>query len=460
MFKQPVVYVDIETSGGSPVKSKIIEVGAIRVEDGVITNQYRSFVNPAMPLPYWITKITGITDADLIQAPYFDDIAYQLNSILDGAIFIAHNVRFDYSFIKKQLESCGYNFRPKLLCTVRLSRALYPEAQGHSLEKIILRHNIKVDSRHRAFDDAKAIKDFAELAYKEHGSDIFKEAISRQVKAQTIPPNLAESAIKDTTNHNGVYVFEDEAGRPLYIGKSKQTRSRVLSHFRQDITNSKEMKLSQSVHNLRIIKTSTELEALLLESKMVKELMPLHNRQLRSQRELTILIKQVNESGYINLKIESVKSVDPKLINSIYGVYTSRKKAKAALETKLRTYSLCPKLMGLEKTNKACFVYQLGKCSGACINKEDPSTYNQRLETAMQRSRLDNWPYEGAIKIKDGHNSGIVVDKWIIIGRLTNLKNKTSYKSLPAFFDLDTYRILRSYITKNSSSIKPMPMAS
>ncbi|HET9098628.1 MAG TPA: 3'-5' exonuclease, partial [Candidatus Saccharimonadales bacterium] len=154
MFSEPVVYVDLETTGVSAQRAKIIEVGAIRVEDGEVVEEFKSFINPGAPIPYFITNITGITDADVVQAPYFEDIAYQLDQILKGAIFIAHNVRFDYSFIKNQLESSGYKFRPKMLCTVRLSRALYPEARGHSLEKIILRHGLRVSARHRAYDDA------------------------------------------------------------------------------------------------------------------------------------------------------------------------------------------------------------------------------------------------------------------------------------------------------------------
>ena len=456
MFEKPVVFVDIETSGGSPTKSNIIEVGAIRVEGGVVTDELKTFVNPGVPLPYWITKITGITDADLVQAPYFDDVAYQLHTILDGATFIAHNVRFDYSFIKRQLEACGYSFKPQLLCTVRLSRALYPEAQGHSLEKVIQRHGIKVSARHRAFDDALAIKNFAELAYREHGPENFQTAVALQTKTQTIPPNLQSGALQNVTNKPGVYIFEDEAGRPLYVGKSKQLRTRLMSHFREDTVNGKEMKLSQTVHNIRTMETSTELEALLLESKMVKELLPLHNRQLRSQRELAIVVRHVDETGYANLKIEAVKQVDPAILTSVYGVYTSRSKAKAALETKLRTYGLCPKLMSLEKTDRACFAYQLGKCLGTCIGKEAPEAYNQRLETAMQRTRIENWPFSGAVSIQDGEHSSLVVDRWIIIGRDT----KNGFKTLPALFDIDTYRILRSYITRHagSTTIKPVTL--
>jgi DNA polymerase-3 subunit epsilon len=449
MFNDPVVYVDIETTGISATKAKIIEIGAIRVDNGLVS-EYKTLVNPGSNLPHYISKITGIQDSDLSGAPYFDEIADELNSFLSGAVFIAHNVRFDYSFIKRQLESCGYKFRPKMICTVRLSRALYPAASGHSLEKLISRHQIEVSSRHRAYDDAKAIKDFSELAYAQHGAEAFAAAIHLQDRAQTLPPNLNQSELNEIKDTPGVYVYEDENGMPLYVGKSKKLRTRLQSHFYNDIASTKEMKLSQSVHHIRTIETSSELEALLMESKMVKELLPIHNRQLRRQRELSVLTKYVDQLGYINLKLENVKHLEPEMIDSVYGVYTSSRKAKSALEIKLRTFNLCPKLLGLERTNRGCFLSALGKCNGACKGNEAPETYNSRLETAMQRSKIEAWPYSGPIKIKQDSNSCLIVDKWIIVGKIVGPSGKL--KPLPALFDIDTYRILRSFVSQNASS--------
>lgn len=452
MFSEPVVYVDLETTGVSAQRAKIIEVGAIRVEDGEVVEEFKSFINPGAPIPYFITNITGITDADVVQAPYFEDIAYQLDQILKGAIFIAHNVRFDYSFIKNQLESSGYKFRPKMLCTVRLSRALYPEARGHSLEKIILRHGLRVSARHRAYDDAKAIKDFSELAYKEHGAIKFSEAIKRQLRASTIPPNLKHD-IKSVTSNPGVYVYEDEAGRPLYVGKSKNLKQRLSSHFTSDISSVKEMKMSQSVHSIKTIETGSELEALLLESKMVKELLPLHNRQLRRQRELAVVSKTVAEDGYIRLTTESVRQLDQQNLENVYGVYTSLAKARTALETKCRAFNLCPKLLGLEKSSRACFLSQLGKCRGACSAKESAEVYNARLEIAMERSRIDSWPYDGPVRISESDISAIEVDKWVILRRIYG---NSKVQNLHPVFDLDNYKILRGYLLKNPASVKPL----
>jgi DNA polymerase-3 subunit epsilon len=373
MFEEPVVYLDIETSGGSLATSRIIEVAAIRVENQEIVEEFTTLLNPGTSIPSWITNLTGITTNDVAPAPFFEDIAYQLLQILDGATFIAHNVRFDYSYIKKELQACGYEYNPKLLCTVRLSRALYPECKGHSLEKIIARHAISVSARHRAYDDALAIKDFSELAYHEKGVEAFQAAVQKQFKTRSMPPNLREADLAAIGHTPGVYVFEDKEGSPLYVGKSVNLRNRVLSHFNQDTKHVKEMQLSLGVHTVRTVETKTELEALLLESSMVKDLLPIHNRKLRRVKSHFVFLKSTDEQGYTTIRIADVDLSEQADLSQIYGMYASRAKAKAALEEKRQTYRLCPKLLGLEHGKGACFMYQLGKCPGACKGSEPPS---------------------------------------------------------------------------------------
>jgi DNA polymerase-3 subunit epsilon len=458
MFSEPVIYLDIETSGGNFMSSRITEIGAIRVENEKIVDEFKSLVNPGHPLPYWITKLTGITDNDLVHAPYFEDIAYQLNTFLDGAVFIAHNVRFDYSYIKRELAAAGYSYSPKLLCTVRLSRAIYPEHKGHSLEKIINRHAISVSARHRAYDDALAIKDFTELAYAEKGADVFLSAVAKQIKTPTLPPHLGQDALSGITNTPGVYIFEDEHGQPLYVGKSVNLRNRVLSHFRQDIHESKEMKLSTTLHSVRVIETPNELQALLLESSLVKELQPLHNRQLRRIKSHFVLVKQTDASGYITIGIADMDLASCNDLNSIYGMYATRSKAKASLENSLRTFQLCPKLLGLEKTTSACFLYQLGKCRGACIGSELPETYNTRLQLALERTKIEKWPFKTAVSLAEADGNGIVIYNWMILGYLSPLKDgEPGYQPIERRFDIDTYRILRGFLKNNLARLTVKP---
>jgi DNA polymerase-3 subunit epsilon len=454
MFDGPAVFVDIETNGGNGDRGRITEIACIRVENGEITDEYTTLVNPGAPLPRWITTLTGITDADLAQAPYFDDIADDLHRILDGAIFVAHNVRFDYSFIKRQLEASGYKFRPKLFCTVRMSRALYPEHKGHSLEKIIARHRIPVDARHRAYDDTKAMLDFVNLAIAEKGMDAFNQSVATQFKTKTLPPNVDEKQFANIPQTPGVYIFEDAEGAPLYVGKSVNLRQRVMSHFASDTKIAKEMKLSQSSHNISFIQTETEIEALLLESAKVKELQPIHNHMLRRKTQQTVLVRKFTDDGYLKMALENRDLNETTELGDIYGVYPSKSGAKTRLEELVKTFDLCPKLMDLEKATSACFRYHLGYCKGACIGKENVERYNRRVEYALERSKIDSWPFAGELALKISETKALIIDQWVIKGYLTAIEDgSTAIERIKNGFDIDTYKILRAYIRQHKSHV-------
>jgi DNA polymerase III subunit epsilon len=454
MFESPAVFVDIETNGGNGDRGRITEIALIRVEHGEVVEEFTSLVNPGGPIPYWITRLTGITNADVADAPYFDEIAPEVFRILDGAIFVAHNVRFDFSFVKRQLEASGFVFRPKLFCTVRMSRKLYPENSGHSLEKIINRHGISTADRHRAYADAKAIFDFTQLAIQEKGMDAFREAIALQMKTKTLPPNVDEAQFANIPQTPGVYIFEDKEGMPLYVGKSVNLRTRVMSHFANDTKIAKEMKLSLSSHSISFIETETEIEALLLESAKVKELQPIHNRMLRRTTQQAVLVKSKTEDGYTSIAVENRQLDQETELENIYGVYTSRMKAKARLESLMKTFQLCPKLLGLEKSNSACFRYHLGLCKGACIGKEPAELYNRRVEYALERSKIEAWPFKGELSVAISKTKALVIDQWIVKGYITALEDGSTYlERISNGFDMDTYKIIRSYLRTHKSDI-------
>lgn len=452
MFSEPAVFVDIETNGKMGESGKIIEIGVLRVEDGKIVEEFQSFVNPGGQIPIWIEKLTGISNNDLVLAPYFDDIAETLKRLFDGAIFVAHNVRFDYSFLKSHFAGTGFTYRPKLFCTVRMSRALYPDVQGHSLEKIIKRHGLTTTNRHRAFDDAKAIYDFTWLAIEEKGLEPFLASVQSQLRTKSLPPNVHENTIVNLPERPGVYIFNDEAGQPLYVGKSVNIRERVRSHFTNDTRVVKEMKLSQRTYSIESIETDTEIEALLLESAKVKELRPLFNRQLRRVTKQSVLMKAYDEHGYLTLTIESKALSELTDIENVYGVYTSRMQAKSALESITKIFQLCPKLMALEKTNRACFRYQLGICKGACVQAEPPEVYNRRAELALERSKVESWPFKSKIAVKISETKSLIVDQWVIEGIL-KYDFEPIMERIGNGFDIDTYKILRQFIRTHRGSV-------
>lgn len=453
MFDRPAVFADIETTGLGARSGKIIEIALIRVENDQIVEEFHSLVNPGQHLPDWISSLTGILDKDLQNQPYFNEIADKVAKICEGAVFIAHNVRFDYSFIKNHLLESGYIFKPELLCTVRLSRALYPAERSHKLENLIRRHGIKVPARHRAYEDAKALWDFCNIAYEEHGQELFATAIAKQIKRRSLPPNLLPETLNKLSNSPGVYIFEDEDGKPLYVGKSIHLRQRVMSHFSSDTEIDKEMKMSLNVHNIKTIETPNELDALLLESRLVKELLPLYNRKLRRTRKYVALLRKVNNDKYFSITINDIDLADCNTAD-LYGIYETRGKARAALLSHQQTFSICPKFLGLENGKGPCFQYHLGRCSGACMGKEDYTKHNLRLELALKRSKIEVWPYDEPVCVehKGQEGNGIIVDQWKVIGQIE--QNQVIKDASFGIFDLDNYRILRSYLSNKKDQLK------
>ena len=453
MFEGDAVFVDIETNGGNGSHGRVIEIAALKVTGGKITDSFTSLINPGSDIPYWITRLTGITNHDLVDAPYFSDIAAQLHDFMAGSFFVAHNVLFDYSFLKREFTAAGYEFTPKLFCTVKMSRALWTEHRGHSLEKIITRHAIPVSARHRAYDDAKAMYDFVALTVAAKGREAFLENIARQLKTKSLPPHVDESVILNLPESPGVYIFEDNAGAPLYVGKSVNIRARVRSHFANATSIAKELKMTLASHNVTYTTTETEVEALLLESAKVKELQPLFNRQLRRTTKQSVFLRDFNADDYETIRIENTNLAEHRMLQNIYGVFGTKSQAKAQLEAAAKTFQLCPKLLGLEKSAGACFRYQLGLCKGACIGKESAELYNRRVVLALERSKIESWPFKAEVIVRISETRSIIVDQWVVTSVVEHAFDEPVFTPLDSGFDIDTYKIIRRYIRAHPEAV-------
>lgn len=454
-----LVFVDIETNGLNHIRGRVIEVAAIRVEAGVVVREFSRLVDPETELPHFITKLTGITSTDLKGAPCFRDIAEELHDILAGAVFVAHNVRFDYSFLKQEFRRIGKEFTPKQLCTVRLSRALYPQHRSHKLQSLIDRHALQVSARHRAYDDADALRQFLHIARRSFAAEIIDAAIAQQIRRPSVPKGIDPQLLSSLPEGPGVYIFEDEAGRPIYIGKSVHIKQRVASHFTRDHAATQEFKIAQHIKHITVHETSGELEALLLESQLIKELQPLYNKRLRRLNKLILAKQRLDDEGYVTVSLEEASIIEPHEAPHILAVFASRGKAKDALQTLAKEAELCPKLCGLEKARSACFWRQLKKCRGACAGEELTESYNQRLLDAFARRRVEAWPFGGAVllqeKTDDTATHGIVVDQWCVMAHIKQEAYcEPVVRRLPAVFDLDTYAILRSFVANKTARLR------
>jgi len=442
-----LAFVDVETTGGDPGNDRIIEIAVIRVENGRVVKTWDSLVDPGCYIPPEITRITGIKADDLVHAPVFRNISDQVEELLADCVFTAHNARFDYGFVKAELNRVGCKFVGKQLCTVRLSRSLFPQYRRHNLDELMVRFNLSSPNRHRALADARVIHDFYHLALTQSGETKFLKALSEILLHPATPANVGQSVLDNLPEAPGVYIFYGESGMPLYIGKSHNIKSRVMSHLTASLQDAGQLRLSREVTDIEYEVTGGDLSALLRESELVKKLQPLHNRQLRSVSSL-IFLKPEYINNYKTISLVSGQNPLP----GILGVFKTSDQAKDFLHQKSREYNLCEKLLGLEKTRSTCFASHLGKCT-ACTNEEDPLKYNLRFDMAFSDNKIPDWYYDGPVVIHEG-DSSLVFDNWRYLGSI----DSESYELLPGIFDLDTYKILRHFLRdpKNQTKISLM----
>jgi DNA polymerase-3 subunit epsilon len=219
----------------------------------------------------------------------------------------------------------------------------------------------------------------------------------------------------------GVYIFYGQNNVPLYIGKSINLKERILSHFSNTLSSSIEMRISQQIERIETITTSGELGALLKESFLIKQMQPIYNRKLRISRKLLALFKSTTKEGYETVQISSLDSIPVESLDSIMGIFRSKRQVKNFLIQLTQTHQLCEKLLGIEKASTACFGYRLGRCNGACIQEEKPLKYNLRFTEAFSKNKLKPWPFKGPVVIEEKNqinekNEAIVIDKWCYLG--------------------------------------------
>jgi len=283
---QPLAFVDLETTGTHPGFDRITEVGIVTLTDGVL-EEWSSLVDPECRVPPAIEALTGITSAMVRGAPTFAERADEIEQRLAGRLFIAHNARFDQGFLKAEFARRGIRFQPRVLCTARLSRRLYPGFQRHNLDALIGRFGIDCSARHRALGDARVLVRFLAAVRAEVAPEALEAAIAHQLARPSLPPHLPAGMLEALPDAPGVYVFHAEDGAPLYVGKSVRLRTRVASHFRADQHEPKERRLAQQVHSISHELCAGELSALLRESRLVKELAPVYNRRCAAPERCT-----------------------------------------------------------------------------------------------------------------------------------------------------------------------------
>jgi DNA polymerase-3 subunit epsilon len=454
VLTERLVFLDLETTGATATHDRITEVGLIEVDRGRLAGEWSTLVNPGTSIPPAIQSLTGITNQMVAHAPSFADISRELHCRLDGKLLVAHNARFDYGFLRNEFQRAGIRYASRVLCTVKLSRRLFPHHQRHNLDTLIARHGVTCDARHRALGDARVLWQLAQCWHRELEAATISGAVRGLTKAPTVPAGLPGNAFDDIPEGPGVYLFYGENDSALYVGKSVNLRNRVMSHFSGDYRVAKDMRIAQQVKRIDWIRTAGELGALIQESHLIKRLAPVYNQRLRRSTDLCSWHWRAQEKDGAP-QLVSADDLDPAQLGELYGLFRSRRSAIETLREIATTHELCPILLGLEKKTGPCFAYQIKRCRGACVGAESSAQHALRLGQALASMRMQPWPFRGRIGVRetaiDSETAELhVLDRWCYLGTVRSeqeLHDMETTRARPVF-DLDTYKILTRFLNQ------------
>ena len=449
-----LAYIDVETTGSQPGRDRVTEVGIVITDNHEIVEEWQSLVNPGTYIPEFIQSLTGITPEMLESAPPFERIADDIRRLLDGRIFIAHNAKFDYGFIRNEFRRLDKEFNSPVACTVKLSRLLYPQQKRHNLDTLISVHDIECMQRHRALDDARALPMIVSRMIEAKGQQAIKDAIEHQLRSSNLPAHIDQQAVKRLPHGPGVYLFYGEDDALLYVGKSINIHNRVLSHFSNANNNDRSMRLVDQLRRIEHINTAGELGALLLEAELIKTRQPLFNRRLRRNKALMSIYW--DNTVPAKPQIVDTDSLQVSEMSKLYGLFRNRRQATQRLRKIAEEHELCHKLTGLEKGKGVCFAHQLGKCRGVCAGKEPELQHRMRMQQALSSIKLETWPYDSRLGIREtnhmtGQQSIHVVDQWRLIASVDNQADLNTLDPAAPLepLDIDTYKILVRHINND-----------
>lgn len=424
---------DIETTGGQYNEEGITEIAIYKFDGHEIVDQFISLVNPEKPIQPFVVKLTGINNGMLQNAPKFYEVAKRIIEITEGTILVAHNAHFDYRILRTEFSRLGYDFQRHNLCTVELAKKLLPEQESHSLGKLVRALGIPMADRHRAAGDALAtVKLFKMLLAKDLEKEIVKEFIKTEVEKGLAPKLL--DIVSKLPSKTGIYYIHKENGDIIYIGKSRNIKKRVNQHFTG--TTSKCKKIQLEVFDVTFEETGSELIALLKESEEIKVNKPVYNRSQKKTIFPWSLYLATDTEGYHSIKMQRTDSRKMEIVS-----FASPSEAQSTLFKITEKYALCQKINQLETVKTNCFPFQLKQCHGACIGKEIPELYNERVKTFLDEHNFEN---HNMIVIERGRTleerSAVLIEDGLLKGY--------------AFYDLN-YQISHIDILKNI--LIPMP---
>lgn len=394
--KRIFTIIDVETSGKGIRNNRITEICIVRMEDGEIADKFVSLVNPEQHIPNYITELTGIDDEMVSSAPIFAEIAEEVIRLTKDAVFVAHNVSFDFHVVRSEFKYLGYNYERLKLCTVKLSRKLIPNLFSYSLGKLCDSLSIPLLDRHRAEGDTDAtVILFQRLLSLDEDFKAIDAALKPKEIVSRLPTHINNSHLDILPRAAGVYKFQDIEGNIIYVGKAKNIKKRVLSHFQSRV--SKELFLCGETHSIDFEITGSELLALLLEADLIQKLLPKYNTVQKKKRTAFHIKSYFTKAGVLQMAVEECPAV-----HEPTELFFTKGAAKKKLEKLCENFTLCPKFCGLQRKKGRCSHIKFTDCLGVCCDEEKVNEYNQRANQALSTLKAETESY--LIKEKGRHH--------------------------------------------------------
>ncbi len=437
--------IDVETSGKS---NKITEISVFKYDGTQVIDEFTSLVNPEVYIPDYITSLTGIDNATVADAPTFAEVANDILAITEGTTFVAHNVNFDYNVIRNEFKALGIDFNRKKLCTVRLSRKLLPGHKSYSLGKLCKSLDITIVDRHRARGDAEATVILFEMLLNQEAADkVFADFLKKSSKEATLPSHLPTSVFNKLPNSAGIYYFKNKKGEIIYIGKAKDIKKRVLSHFYSKAQ--KSLDLCRNTADIDFELSGSELIALLMEDAAIKQHYPEYNVVSKRTPKAYAIFNYEDRQGITHLAYNTLKAT-PNPIETFSNVTDCR----LYLEQLCTKFALCPKFCHLQDGVVQCSHYKITTCKGVCANQESVTDYNLRVSSAIDY--INNNKENVVLKQKGRHNQEeafVLIKDNIYLGygfidKSEQINNPEDLETflIPQKENFDVWKILRSVL--------------
>jgi len=445
--------VDLETTGGSPLYDRVVEIGIVLFEDGIETGRFQSLINPGIPIPFQVSLIHGINNEMVANQPSFEDLAEAILELTLDRIFVAHNVNFDFNFLKEEFKRIGQTFDRRKICSVRLAKKLLPELKSHSLKNLCRFYSIVNEKAHRALEDAVATTEIlSRLLRKDNAEVVIKQLLNGKAGINLLPAHISYGRLETLPEVPGVYLFHDAKGKVLYVGKAINLRDRVKQHFSGHTHTKMKKSFLDSIHDLSFEIAGHELMALLMENELIKKHYPRYNSTNKDFRLNYGIFRFEDQKGFCRLVVgQTGKWSQPEI------VFRTQEEATLVLLKTSMKFGLCLKLNQILNVESSKCTYENEKGIGCriCADKSDADMYNSYVDSAIEEA-FTGKSIVLKTKGRTPRESGIV---WIEKGKIRgtgfapedeDISDFTILKSyLKSYYDTqDAQSILRSYLDK------------